>query len=381
MPAEYQLEPLFIGLFGVSERSRKTLEVLFSMHAKGRYRLADNAAPHAAIVDMDGPDAGKLWSDYRSCHPDLPSIVISFRGDSHPDAVLLKKPVTPQSLLDALGRLLQEASTPRRKNIGDPLLPGPVRSATAAFDKTIEDGGFCGDAGDIDPNDFKVWYRIYFDPDGYFRDACRQAMRMALQTGQIQSLTLGDFLLPVVFLPEEGGQVITQASDARLRFYSRVTLDCIASAIVPLEMLPPDLAQSTRIPFDRFLWNVTLWTSRGRLPEGTPIDVPLRLKCWPNFTRLTETPYAMSIAALWCRQPYSLLRICQVLDVPQRYVFGFYSAVNSAGLVEWQSDHLESSTPLSNECQGEQGRENTKRQSHGTWRGLLRRILSHLLHN
>ena len=394
-----------VRLFGVNERSRKILEVLFSMYAKGRYRLDEGESPHVAIVDMDGVDAKMLWSDYRSHYPDLSTIVISFRGEAHPGAVSLKKPVTAQSLLDALASLRHvatdiaesmnapaatESQQPELvSHVGDLSRPDTVRSATAALAKILEDGGVCGDAEDIDPRDSKHWPAIYYNPENHFQSACRQTMRMALQTGQIQQFVLGNLKYPLVCLPEQGGQVITLASHDKLRFFlCRTTLHDIADAITRMETLPPDLEQSPRIPFERFMWEVSLWSSHGHLPEGTPIDVPLRLKYWPNFTRLTETPHAMSIAALWCRQPSSLLRTCQILGVPQRYVFGFYSAANSAGLIEWQvdhreSDHRESGAPLPCvEHQGEQERrENGERRIHGSLRGLFGRILSHLRHN
>ena len=53
---------------------------------------------------------------------------------------------------------------------------------------------------------------------------------------------------------------------------------------------------------------------------------------WPNFTRLIVTPYALKISALWIAQPHSLLTTAQVLNIPQRYVFAFYSAAHALKL-------------------------------------------------
>ena len=79
-------------------------------------------------------------------------------------------------------------------------------------------------------------------------------------------------------------------------------------------------------------WKVALWASRGRLPEGTSLTQPIFLRRWPNFTRLQVTPYAFAIAALWAEQPRSLLDTARHLQIPQRYVFAFYSAAKSLQL-------------------------------------------------
>ena len=74
--------------------------------------------------------------------------------------------------------------------------------------------------------------------------------------------------------------------------------------------------------------------ARGRIPLGTDPSTKVKLKHWPNLTRLQTFPNAMRIASLWSRQPVSLLESATVLGIPQRYVFAFFSAVQVLGLVE-----------------------------------------------
>ncbi len=423
MTTGHQQGPVSIGLFGVNERSQKVLEVLFSMHAKGRYRLTANEAPQVAIVDMDGTDANKLWSDYRSRYPTLPTIVISFRAVEHPDAVSLKKPIAAQALLEALGSFSYAAPNPQhheaKKDVAastvvlaepadepQPDLPVPeekprpelvlhiggtaqldtTRSATAALEDAQDDSDACGDSDEdeIDLRDPRLWHRAYYNPENNFQKVCQQTMHLAMQTAQIQMFTLEGLPHPILFVPEHGGQVVTRLQGKRLRFFCLVQLTEAASVTVSVPGLPADLMEFPGIPFSRFLWEITLWSSRGHLPDGTPLDIPLRLKHWPNFTRLMETPHAMRIAALWSRKPYSLLRTCQELGVPQRYVFAFFSATNSAGLIEWRPGDNESAAPLLGfEHHDEQDRrQNAEPRAHdraqGNRRGLLGRILSHL---
>jgi hypothetical protein len=86
-------------------------------------------------------------------------------------------------------------------------------------------------------------------------------------------------------------------------------------------------------PLDTLLWKLALGASRGRLPLGTPLDTPCALREWPNFTRLVVTPGAMSIAALWARQTFTLGQTIQLLELPSADVFAFYSAAVAIDLL------------------------------------------------
>ena len=87
-------------------------------------------------------------------------------------------------------------------------------------------------------------------------------------------------------------------------------------------------------PLDGLEWELALWASRGRLPRGTGLEHPIRLKSWPNLTRLAVPPEAMRIAGLWSRGELSLRETVASLGAPQRYVFAFYSACAALGHVE-----------------------------------------------
>jgi len=81
------------------------------------------------------------------------------------------------------------------------------------------------------------------------------------------------------------------------------------------------------------IWSIAAWSSRGRVPVGTPLDHPVHLLHWPNLTRLSDIPGAMQISALWIKQPTSLLETANILGLPYRHVFSFYVACHALGLV------------------------------------------------
>ncbi|MEH6457574.1 MAG: hypothetical protein V7749_14695, partial [Cocleimonas sp.] len=98
----------------------------------------------------------------------------------------------------------------------------------------------------------------------------------------------------------------------------------------------PDRAHS----IESFIWSTSLLTSRGRLPAKTDITKKIGLKMWPNLTRVELTPNAMQIAAVFSKNPGNLLEVSEWLGLEQRYVFAFYNAALSLGMIELDSSKL-----------------------------------------
>ena len=91
--------------------------------------------------------------------------------------------------------------------------------------------------------------------------------------------------------------------------------------------------ETIRLGLEPFIWEVSVWMSRGRAPEGTDLDQPVVMRYWPNMTRLLITPNAFRIAALWSRKPYSLQETAQSLQISLSHVLTFYTAARSIGLI------------------------------------------------
>jgi hypothetical protein len=91
---------------------------------------------------------------------------------------------------------------------------------------------------------------------------------------------------------------------------------------------------------DAVLWKVSIWASRGRLPLlFNDIDREFTLSYWPNLTRFMMTPHAIEIAALWSKKPTSLRKSLILLNIPQRYIFSFYSAAIALDLIIFKKEH------------------------------------------
>ena len=92
--------------------------------------------------------------------------------------------------------------------------------------------------------------------------------------------------------------------------------------------------------FESFIWSTSLLTSKGRLQAGTQINKQVGLKAWPNLTRMELMPHAMQIAAVFSKQPGSLLEMPKWIDIDQRYVFAFYNAALALDMIETDAAKL-----------------------------------------
>jgi len=91
---------------------------------------------------------------------------------------------------------------------------------------------------------------------------------------------------------------------------------------------------------ESFVWTSTLLSARGSLPRTLDPKKPVSLKHWPSLTRLESFPHVMPIAAQWSSSSISAFDVAKSLNIPQRYVFSFYNAANSLGLIEQDPEKL-----------------------------------------
>ncbi len=87
---------------------------------------------------------------------------------------------------------------------------------------------------------------------------------------------------------------------------------------------------------EAFNWLIALLSAKGRLPQNLNLEAPMRLKHWPNFTRVENTPYCFQLAALWSQDFKTLEMIKQELNIQPRYVTTFFNGALALDLFEFQ---------------------------------------------
>lgn len=353
---ETQVKPVRIGAIGMDQRQRNTLRVLFSSKCNNHYLLVEESSAELYILDLDGYNGTNLWREFRQRHPGQPTILVSLKeqpiADQHTQFV--RKPIPVQTLIDAIERQCHLAgliAATDTQVTPEPPEPPPAEEPTPAVEaepanevapqgrpgarkaaslmKSGLERAFVGTSPDIDPDDPKQVAKAYYNPDHYLQGHLQQALNLAVRYNRNVAIE-GPW--PAMELLVEEHRIVVDVEERRLRSHCTLpdaTLEVTLRTFDGKGKLDGD---SHSYSMQSLFWKVALWASRGRLPEGTSLTKPIYLRRWPNFTRLDVIPYALAIAALWAEQPRSLIDTAKHLEIPQRYVFAFYSAAKSLTL-------------------------------------------------
>lgn len=364
-------DPVRIALIRLSEATAAMIRMVIERFARTEFAIVAPAEADALVVDADRHFAKQSLAELQSQHPSLPMLLLSTDGVSLDNAVTLRKPIRIQEFLGAARSLhacrtaregpppagsadrakptaaAPTVTSPDQPTSSDQPLLQPPEAAAAVGRRTHRPGAnsrrapsphvdldCCGDAPDLafaaltDPAQSSG---AHFDDRAGLLGTLRAAARQGIEQNKaLTVLGLPDALY--VTCPQPA-QAITQLDNDTLRATcapgSNPQLRFCSIAAVP------QAARSwRRIRLDSLLWDLALWSAHGRLPAGVSGHERMKLTAWPNFTRLTLTPHALPIAALWVTGYLSPFEVARKLDIAQRYVFALCSAAETAGLFE-----------------------------------------------
>jgi hypothetical protein len=341
---------LRIVLHGMNERNLSMLRMLFKGPEWQDCEIVGNGAADVGLVDLDTPAPDRDWETFRRRHPELPTVVMSLREQSRGNARYLRKPFDADALRKAIDTLRDDgaralARTAARRAAPPapdaPAKPAPAplpeppaapppttRKAAAAFDHDADERN-CGRQPDVDLDAPRASAKFVYDPPRYFQGVLEYAMRQAQERGV--PLAIRGLPAPFVVVPGRAPVIVTPLRDSVLR--SLCTLAMKPDSL-PIDAAADTAADLPRVPADVLLWQVALWTARGRLRRGVGLDAPQRLLHWPDFTRQVATPHAMRLAAILVAGARTPRDLCTTLRLPQRHVFSLLSAAASVGLLE-----------------------------------------------
>jgi hypothetical protein len=356
--------PLGVTLVGMDERSEHALQLFFQGPCKNSCAVVEPELAEISIVDMDVVNADKLYAQQREQFPKHQFILIALVEQKGGDAFFVKKPMQPKVLMDVLSRARKgsEGKGVRAESIPEPVTTMPLASSQPTAIKKSKSQSvsnsthqsamsldeksfisFIGALKNIDTNSEEQINSAHYDPKAYLQGYFQSACKVALNKKQI--LQLNGSWKPLVIFPRTN-EIWLDADDKQLQAACRMSLKTLG-AVDPLSdtkgsgMTMSAVNDVSKInkcdrnnfqSIESFLWKVSLWTSQGRVPLGLDLERPVYLSHWPNMTRLMLSPHAVRIAALLVSEPRSLLEVAAVLNIPQQYVFAFYSAARALGL-------------------------------------------------
>ena len=223
---------------------------------------------------------------------------------------------------------------------------------------------YVGKTPDIDLGSRLQIATALYQPEYYLQGFVQRACRMAGE--QKTNIRLEGYRYSMTVL-HKTRQIHVEVGERQVFSLAAMPLnsDDVTVTAISKGQLAQVVNPKALFSIDSFVWELALRTAHGRVPSNTDLQAPVYLKRWPNMTRLTLIPHALRIAALWINQPRSLIETARVLEIPQRYVFSFYSAAYALGLASQQcpnavlNDQRDAAAPKRN-------------------RGLLQRILGRL---
>lgn len=244
-----------------------------------------------------------------------------------------------QALRTAAAAEVETAGTVTVEEAAAPPQPKPPRHtepAIAPIDPATVDR-YCGTQPEVDLADDDAVERIRYDPQAHlFGDVLdameasrrtRRPVRMELNGGQIFYFPTSDRLMSTLARDALAGICLERANRAKSQTH---ILNTKEASLVEDEVAKADVQAEG----EALLWELALLTAQGRLPHEVDVHKPLALRHWPNLTRVTWLPDGVRIAALWHERPSSLNETVEVLKVPQRHVFAFYSGAAALGLID-----------------------------------------------
>ncbi len=358
--------PIRVTAVGMDQRMMSAMRLFFQGPCRNRCILVDEASAETAIIDLDVYRGRNLYTEYHKRHPQQVVILLSLHEIEIENAIFVQKPVNTEQLVAALENIEKQlkdpsvpAASPLETEVPETyeIVPAPVANEqqdplpvipwqseqrkadrkvsstrNAAIYLDVHDArAFIGSAPDIDVHSERHLAKIYYDPGDFLQGHLHREWKRANQ--EHLSLRISSSNGSITINPNSDHAVVG-ISDSHLRTLSSVPLmkGTFSTQVVKNSQRREQRADNSLVSLDTLMWKIALWASRGRVPVDTSLDTPVFLRRWPNMTRLMLFPHALQIATVWIAQPRSLLDTAKALNIPQRYVFGFYSAAHATGL-------------------------------------------------
>lgn len=366
-----------VFLLGIDQRMANALEFFFRNKCNNQFHITDSDDAVISIIDIDNSKNMPLWKKHISNYPGRPIILLSLREfDAEGVGIVIRKPVDTNKLLSAIDKMARElglAGIPEKINPSAPshnltddiilassdgnkqneknIVPGNGSRQQAAAGMVQKESPYLiSMAPDIDLNVPAELTKAQYEPMSFLIGHVQNALAIARKE-KLPVRMLGVCQDSIIIDPEKN-ELLAGMNERHLRALSSVPNPAAKFTLGVIghdELISQSRDDCFCYSLDAILWKMALWAARGRVPAGTSFTHPVMLGSWPNLTRLQVFPHATHIAAFLLRQPRSLLNIVETLNIPQRYVFSFYSAANAIGLaypVQQKEDVAIQSTPI-----------------------------------
>lgn len=234
------------------------------------------------------------------------------------------------------GPAKEEADAEKEKG-RDKFSPGAalygVRLYPFEYKQAADSKKICGQSQDVSLDHLPL--QTFFNVTDYLGHYVAEAKSIALEAMRPVVLTIdNDYML----IHPKDQSVYTSLPETSLYAISLMPLrDAPEIDILETSQAQAEYVQKYDVVYysnlDYLIAVLALWSSRGRLPEGTSVDEPYQLLQPEHkiFTQL-KLPEINRVKEAWANAPMTLKELVGQLLLPQRYIFSFYIVAAILGL-------------------------------------------------
>ena len=356
-----------IAILGMNPRNTSTFAYFIKKHGADFLKVSAINDADVCIVDFDVQEGVKQWQ--LSQLNLKPAIILAATDPDKSNAIWVKKPVDTAAMTTAINALkeLMHANNKGLLTVAQEVTEialhadDLLKQNTAVLDETAKvkkSMGYqhdfkdlhspslnlsqksiihcCGLQVDADSSSPDFRKQVSYDPSLTLLASIAKARALAREKNRIVELRGGRESL--VIMP--GGESVFVDLDSHLirhicaaSLQTHPKIKVLAISLSECEQRYPSKHRNMH-QVNTLLWQVALWSARGRLPNTIAPEQAVKILHWPNFTRLTITPHAIAITSILLKESLSPVDLAAQLQIPQRYVFAFIAAAASSGLIE-----------------------------------------------
>ncbi len=348
------MRKILVATKGVNGALVRVLEFLFNNSQYYNFVITGKDDENIAIFQFESAADVHQLEAYQEKYPARSTVVVCKEDVKLENTVLLKFPVSPNRLMQALCQTAGAMSSTSTKPevVGDvraikktqPQAKSINRQESPKIDIPSDDNKVILTLPDVDLDDADFAKKISYSEEKFLQGRLQTAVRV----GKEKNSNIQIYSPHGVFrYYPTNHKFLVELGAPSLRNLASVP-DAIASDMTFFD-INSGLEESDRkkqICADELLWSAAIWASRGRLICGVDLDRKFYLKSWPNFTRWMSLPNDMQLTVAWLNQPTTLREFVQFSDIPQRYIFTFFSAVHAVDLIKFDRQTSAQAQPV-----------------------------------
>lgn len=332
-------------LVNVNDRQVAMLRMAFKMYNSINYVLVqekEGISPDLVLVDGDDKQGNEIWHQMKERFPDA-KIVFFARNQPTFTAPYLAKPITFNTLFTNLRQLEQGNGIWLADNMaGNEGVAENKPQDTAAEPESVL-SSILNPKEEVKTAHPEVQQSATITQFNIHGTLLNQVRELAQQTEDMAIIVDNK---PVLIVFPGIKKVLLVLGSNELRQLCEKSARQWAVRNVPPTA---NLHEKARLSIQACIWQLAIWTANGRLIEPVTPNTVLKLRAWPNMTRLAYLPEAMRLSAFLVRSPVTLNTLYKLLPVSLEHVLNYIAATYTIGSLVIDKPVVENTLPKDQE--------------------------------